>query len=64
MNQTVTPGVDNVERAQRMARHRTANKKEVRFGSRQLELPGMNDAEKENARLQPGANQLQIIKSN
>lgn len=52
-----TPGVDGVERARRMARHRAAKR---RAASPQLQLPGMDDAENENARLQPGANQPQI----
>ena len=57
MTQTVIPGVDNVARAQRMARHRASKKKPL-TDPRQLPLRGMADAEKENARLQPGANQL------
>ena len=67
MNQTVIPGVDNVERARRMGRHRaskkTTKKEAARFNSGQLELPGIDEAEEENARLQPGANHSQL-KSN
>lgn len=49
-----TPGVDGVERARRMARHRAAKR---RAASPQPELPGFDDTENENARRQPGANE-------
>ena len=47
------PNVDNVQRARRMARHRQAQRLAA---SPQLELPGMAELEKENAREQPGVN--------